>query len=155
MADGRWTDLEALDKVLARDNVHRVESLRELELLGNLGRRRLDLHRKHRGGRSGPVRVGEDSLVDQGIGLGRGEQRGEGSVQRGGVEVTESLDAGGSGDDRGVVGPLGGGDHALLDVLVRERGLHVHRRELLGHLGEHRVLGVVSEVVVELSKGDR
>ena len=64
LRDEAETNLEALDKVLARDNVHRVQSLGKLELLGNLGRRRLDLHRKDRGGRTGTVRVEEQALAD-------------------------------------------------------------------------------------------
>ena len=49
--------------------------------------------------------------TDEDVGLGGGEEGGKGTVEGGGVEVTQSLDAGGSGLDRRLEGTLENTNH--------------------------------------------
>ena len=140
-----------VDVLLTGHDLHALQPVDEIQLPFDLGRVALDGHGVEGGSETGTVGEHGDRLAFQVFRFDAREERGEATVQRGGVHVAATLGAPHRRSHAfGVLVPSSG-DELLLDRLVGQRGFVVDTEEVLGDLGELWMIRVGQEIVVEES----
>lgn len=116
----RETDLERDDVILARTNIHRRQSLLQIQLRLDVRRVAPNLDGEEGAGTTATVREHRDTLVEQLVRRNACQKGGKTAVEGAGVHVTAAVGDEERWGDHLLVHGCGGGGEGLLDSLVRQ-----------------------------------